>query len=62
MTRDEIRLKYKLQFERDISIALKVARSFEKEKQELIDKYYNLANKYADLADKYTDLKLEGKE
>lgn len=29
MTRDEARIKYKLQFERDISIALKVVRSFE---------------------------------
>lgn len=30
MTRDEARIKYKLQFERDITIALNVARSFEK--------------------------------
>ena len=29
MTREEVRLKYKLQFERDISIALKVIKSFE---------------------------------
>ena len=38
-----------------------VSDDFKKEKQELIDKYYNLANKYADLADKYTELKLKGK-
>lgn len=35
---------------------------FEKEKQELVDKYIELSNKYADLADKYTELKLKGKE
>ena len=35
---------------------------FEKEKQELINKYSELSNKYSDLADKYTDLKLEGKK
>ena len=35
---------------------------FEKEKQELINKYSELSNKYANLADKYTDLKLKGKQ
>ena len=36
--------------------------NFEKEKQDIIDKYNELANKYSDLANKYTELKLKGKK
>ena len=58
MTKEESRSRLNLilnEGENPYLLIDKIFDDFEKEKQELI-------NKYADLADKYTDLKLKGKE
>ena len=65
MTKEESRSRLNLilnEGENPYLLIDKIFDDFEKEKQELINKYSELSNKYADLADKYSELKLKGKE